>query len=192
MRVTPVAAPSLGELRRWLWPADLTFADSGHHESPLPRPVGIVGESGWVIFHRLQVLLEVPDEVHSGWHRGLIADVDSLNTAWLVEGSDWIQTFDPKHLGRCSHYVVEHWDFVLEVICENLLYAASPVFDLERAIELHSCLADAYFWRALQAEKRGDVTMAREDLQRVLAADGAFFRNSAYEHLRRLGAVQKS
>ncbi|MGV3624610.1 MAG: hypothetical protein ACO1OB_27570 [Archangium sp.] len=52
-------------LTRWLHENDLSLVDSaarGHI-------VGAQHEAGWVVFHGLQVLQLVPEEVHSYWHR---------------------------------------------------------------------------------------------------------------------------
>src|SRR5262245_16902481 len=137
MKSVPVNQPCLGvRAERWLEDKELNFPDSGHDWSAvLPTPTGVVTESSWVVFHRRQVVLSVPDEVHSYWHHEFAGE-RSRPRAWHVESSIWLASFDQKHLSECRHFILDFRDWVVEVICEALFFGEGA-FDLERAIELH-------------------------------------------------------
>src|SRR5262245_15766235 len=94
MRCVPLTeGPDFRErVIRWLRHRDLNFADSGHRWSAgIEIPSGMVSDTSWVVFLRSQVVLVVPDEVHTCWHRGV--GPGSPTHAWLVEDSTWLPTF---------------------------------------------------------------------------------------------------
>lgn len=185
MKCTPIVDVVLGpNIQNWLWPRDLQFPESGHAwGETLEVPAGLITDAGWVVFLRRQVVLVVPDEVHSYWH--VQADAGGFHTlVWHVQQSAWLASFDPRHLTRCMHFVLDLRDHVVEVICEELLFGALP-FELEPAIEKHPALADAYYWRAMQYEKVGDTGRAQSDLARVAASPGAVFQAAAQTRLSR-------
>jgi hypothetical protein len=185
MRVTPIPHIVLGpDIVRWLSLEDLNFPDSGHHWGSLaPTARGLTTDDGWLVFHRCQVALIVPDEVHSGWHhRGSTPDWQVQ--ARQIDDSEWLASFSQQHLTRCQHFVIDLRDNVVEVICEGLLFGPGA-FDLESAIDAYPVLADAYFWRACQRERRGDAG-AIADFERVAESDGASFQSNARDHLTRI------
>jgi hypothetical protein len=175
------------KIERWLWLQDLNFPDSAHHSIP-ESPWGVNADEGWVIFHGRQVVLAVPDEVHSYWHHELEAHQIS-SFAHRIDNSDWLTSFDQRHLSRCQHFVLDFCDFVLEVICEKLLFGPGA-FVLQAAIETHPELSDAYYWRAINRRKRGDQSFI-EDLAKVANADGAFLQEAARELLQQLTPAPK-
>lgn len=187
MKAIRIEQPTVGtRAERWLHAKDLNFSDSGHDwSSGLPTPTGVATESGWVVFQGRQVVVSVPDEVHSYWHHKAAGEYSNPG-AWHVEGSTWLASFDQTHLSECSHFILELRDWVVEVICKDLLFGEGA-FDLERAIERHPPLADAHFWRAQQREKAGNIDGAVADYLRAARAEGAFFRKAARDHLVRLG-----
>jgi hypothetical protein len=189
MNCEPLHQISIGStIRRWLWLNDLNFPDAGHH--PIPETArGLIADDGWVIFHRHQVVLAVPDEVHSYWHHEL--DSHQISSfACRIDESEWLTSFDQRHLSRCQHFVLDFRDYVLEVICEKLLFG-SGAFVLQAAIEMHPELSDAYYWRAINRRKQGDQLFI-EDLSKLANANGAFFQDTARELLQQVSPVQES
>lgn len=177
MRCHPIQQPLIGStIERWLWLRDINFPDSGHQYSFPEVPLGLVTTAGWVIFHRRQLFLAVPDEVHTFWHHEQNQDL-VRSFAFQVEESLWLASFDQRHLSLCHHFVLDFRDDIVEVICEKLLFGAGP-FELEAAITLHPELGDAYYWRAMAREKAGDLRFA-DDLRKVASADGAYFQSTA-------------
>jgi hypothetical protein len=61
-----------------------------------------VADEGWVIFLRRQVVLIVPDEVHTYWHHRA-AMPHSHAGAYRIEDSEWQASFEPRHLTHCGH-----------------------------------------------------------------------------------------
>lgn len=172
---------------RWLRRRDLNFSDAGHHWSEFEVPTGVVTDDGWLVFHRCQIVMAVPDEVHSYWHHQLPGDPLTYGSVWRISESEWLATFDPRHLKNCHHFVIDLEGDVVEVICEALL-GGDGQFNLDQAIALHPRLADAHFWLGTQAERAGDFVRAESHFAKVAASDGAFFRNLAIEHISRLHA----
>ncbi|MGE0792282.1 MAG: hypothetical protein AB7S26_41800 [Sandaracinaceae bacterium] len=128
-----------------------------------------MAESGWVVFHGLQVIQIVPEEVHSYWHLDVAQD-DAAKKACVVRVGDsaWLTGFSLRHLGAHQHFVLTFYDELVEVICRSLLFGRAP-FELERAIEQHPELGYSHFRRALALEKRGDLVGAIASLERYVA-----------------------
>jgi hypothetical protein len=75
------------ELSRWVHEVELHLPNS--ETGFVPDRGSIVGaeyESSWVIFHRLQVMQCVPDEVHTYWH-WKVAEPKEETGVWLIEDS---------------------------------------------------------------------------------------------------------
>ena len=183
----PLHPISIGRnIHRWLWLEDLNFPDSGHHPTP-EMPRGLIADDGWVIFHQRQVVLAVPDEVHSHWHHELDSHQSSYYT-FRINESVWLNSFDQRHLESCQHFILDFRDDVVEVICEKLLFGPGE-FVLQAAIEMHPELSDAYYWRAITRRKCGDHRFV-EDLWRLANANGAFFQETARELLKQVHRTQ--
>jgi hypothetical protein len=180
MKCEPIDHPRIGRtIHRWLWLQDLNFPDSGHYPGP-ETPRGAVAEDGWVVFHRRQLVLAVPDEVHTYWHHQNPV-YDSHPAVWRIQDSDWLASFEQQHLARCQHFILDCRDWVVEVICEELLFGTGE-FDLLAAISVHPELGDAFYWRALKRRQCGDDAYV-EDLAKVAVTSGAFFQDTARELL---------
>jgi hypothetical protein len=174
-------------LRRWLYYEDLQFPEAhpGFQFEPKSIRGGVI-DDGWVIFHGLQVLCIVPEEVHTYWHHEAQASEAETGNIWLVRGSQWLASFAPSHLGRCSHYVMECHDQVIEVICEDLLFGVGS-FERTKAIEQEPRLGDAYYWRAIQREKEGRIEEALADYEAVVRkGQTVVFSEDAKAHIRLL------
>ncbi|MFK7998586.1 MAG: hypothetical protein AB8H86_03275 [Polyangiales bacterium] len=153
-------------LRRWLWSEDLLLPDSSEGFQTLPkRCVGAQSEYGWVVFHGVQVLQSVPEEVHSYWHRAL---TEEGGAAWRVESSTWLASFDQRHLAKCGHYILEFYDHIVEVICEELIIGKGE-FQLTEVLPHEGRLRYAYMRRALSLSKLKRVEEALADFDRYIA-----------------------
>ena len=176
MKAIPVDVPDAfgpggrgPELRRWLHDSDLLFPDSHHGFAPPDGSMrGAQVDDGWVVFHGLQVIQIVPDEVHAYCHLALQSDPESLANVWLVDDSSWLSTFRPRHLSDQNNYIIQFYDDVVEVLCHQLVFGCGT-FDLERAIVAHSQLCYAYFRRAESMRNQGRSQEARADYKRYLA-----------------------
>ncbi len=159
------------ELQSWLHDTDLVFPS--HHKGFGAPPGGIVGarvSGGWVIWHGLQVVKVIPEEVHSYWHGALPATGPKESNVWLIEESDWLGSFNPRHLSECHHFVLEFYDHVVEVVTEALIFGAGR-FRLEEAIAQDGRLGYAHLRRALSLEKEGKLQDAEVEFVAYLATD---------------------
>lgn len=153
-------------LHRWLWFEDLLLPDSSAGFQTLPKSrVGAQSENGWVVFHGVQVVQSVPEEVHSYWHYDL---AKVRGAAWHVESSTWLASFDPRHLADCQHYIVEFYDHVIEVICEELIFGTGT-FNITEMLPDEPRLRYAYMRRAIALKKMGRFEEARADFDRYIA-----------------------
>jgi hypothetical protein len=155
-------------LVRWLTDADMRFPEVGEDYKGLDGSiVGAVSDDHWVIFHRLQVIQIVPDEVHSGWHYEFMDEAHKPGSAWHIINSEWIETFHPRHLADHGHFIIRFYDEVVELICRDLLFGRVP-FDLAPAISAFPELGYAYVDRAFCQEKQGDKEGAIASFERYL------------------------
>jgi hypothetical protein len=156
------------ELVRWLTDEDLRFPDLGDaYGPPNGRIVGALSHGHWVIFHGLQVIQIVPDEVHSAWHYDFMRKPHPLGSAWRIIDSRWRASFDPQHLADHSHFIIRFYDDVVELICRDLLFGPAP-FDLTAAINCQPKLAYSYLQLAVSLEKRGDQPGALANYEKYL------------------------
>ena len=159
------------ELQSWLHDSDLVFPS--HHKgfgAPPGRIVGARVSGGWVVLHGLQVVKVVPEEVHSYWHGSLPTTGAKESNVWLIEESDWLGSFNPRHLSECHHFVLEFYDHVVEVVAEALIFGAGR-FRLEEAIAHDGRLGYAHLRRALSLEKERNFQDAEVEFLAYLATD---------------------
>jgi hypothetical protein len=165
-------------LVRWLRDSDLYLPDTWEDPAPLvgnivgaqyilPHPAP-QGACAWVVFHGLQVLQIVPEEVHSYWHRTDLRRQSHQTGVWRIENSPWMRSFDPRHLIGHEHFVLEWYDELAEVICRELIFG-SGVFDLQAQLAQDGRFAVAYLRRAETAERQGQHADAIANLQRYIA-----------------------
>jgi hypothetical protein len=64
----------------------------------------------------VQVYSMATDEVHANRK----ATGESKAAIYEVINSDWLKTFYPTHLGKCSHYQIMFYDEIYDVICEDI------------------------------------------------------------------------
>jgi hypothetical protein len=156
-------------LQHWLVDSDLLFDDSQTGFAPPCKSItGAQVETGWVVFHGLQVIQIVPEEVHSYWHLEPNRSPQLLSNVWRIENSVWLASFSQRHLGCHQHFIVTFYDELVEVICRDLLFGIG-VFDLERAINNFPQLSYAYLRRAMSREKQGKRLEATSDYERYIA-----------------------
>jgi hypothetical protein len=164
------------ELVRWIHDAELHLSDSQAGFAPLPGSIDGAqylfesdesANESWVIFHRLQVLHIVPEEVHSYWHRDLAGD-DYKNTGvWEVEDSEWRKSFNPRHLENQKHFIIEFYDELIELICGELIFGSGK-FDVEQVVVRDSRFAYTYLRRAMAQENLGNRKKAVEYFQKYI------------------------
>jgi hypothetical protein len=182
--IHPIATPFFQQdgrgpiLSRWLRDSDLFLLDTWDDPAPLVGdivgaeyilpPSAPHGGPAWVVFHGLQVLQIVPEEVHSYWHRSHLPRQSDQVAVWRVEHSLWMAGFDPRHLAGHQHFVLEWYDTVAEVICRELIFG-SGAFDLRVQLAQDGRFAGAYLRHAETAERRGHLAEAITDLQQYIA-----------------------
>lgn len=175
MRAVPLKVPDAFQpggrgpgLQRWLVDSDLSFGNSEAGFAPPNGSIeGVQVPGGWVVFHGLQAIQIVQEEVHSYWHLPL--DLTStLSNVWVIEDSVWLASLKRRHMQGQQHFLVTLYDELIEVICNELLFG-SGVFNLEKAIESFPQLAFAYLRRAMSREAQGNSDEARADYERYIS-----------------------
>ena len=169
-------------LESWLHDGDLLFPDT--NEGFAAPPDGIVGaqvSDAWVVLQGVQVVQVVPEEVHSYWHRGLPSVGPEASNLWRIDDSEWLRTFNPRHLAECQHFVLEFYDELLEVVAEALVVGPGA-FHLEEAIAQDGRLGYAYLRRAMSLKTERRFDEAEASFVEYLATDPP---ESAREYARR-------
>jgi len=175
MKLIPVDVPDAfgpggrgPELQHWLIDVDLLFDSSAAGFAPTQRSIhGAQVHGGWVVFHELQVVQIVSEEVHSYWHLETNGESPSLANVWRVQDSEWLTSFSPRHLQGHNHYIITFYDELAEIICRELLFG-SDVFSLEHAISRFPQLAYAYLRRAMSLEKQMKLDAAASDYEKYI------------------------
>ena len=138
----------------------------------------------WVIFHGLQVLQLVPEEVHSHYHREHCAEATG---AWRVHDSPWLTQFHPRHLADHQHFILEFYDELVEVIALDLIFGAGT-FHIHDHASTDPRFVYAHLRRAQVREKAGDLVGAIEDYgtyARLVSSDDARYPLRCIDSLRR-------
>lgn len=161
-------------LIRWLNYSDMLFpgtfwphAPNGIHgaeygippmltDEPLPSTTISVVDPlecprAWVVFHGLQVIQIVPEEVHSYWHSE-VYEPGTRSGAWEVVDSAWLASFSPRHLTGHKHFVLEFYDDLVEVIARGLIFGRGE-FSIDQVVEKDDRFAYAYLRRAQVREE---------------------------------------
>jgi tetratricopeptide (TPR) repeat protein len=163
-------------LARWIYDTELLLPDSQSGFAPLDGSIEGAqyfsqtddGENeSWIIFHGLQVIQIVPEEVHSYWHLNLIEENHESSGVWEVKESEWIKTFSPRHLGNHKHFIIEFYDELIELICRELIFGGG-VFDIEKVVTKDYRFAYAYLRRAMAQKKSGNNQQAVEYFQKYI------------------------
>ena len=157
-------------LQHWIHDADILFPEpevSGAFAAPSGGIVGAQYDGGWVLFHGLQVIQIVPEEVHAYWHLNFILGDIKQSGVWEIEGSEWIKTFAQRHLAEHKHFIIEFYDELVEVICRTLIFGADR-FDLEKIVATDNRLSYAYLRRADIQRKLGNFDEAVDDYQKYI------------------------
>lgn len=183
MRAIPVQTPHFSfdgrgpTLRRWIHDEDLFLPGSNEGFAPLAGGMcgaiydAFTSDTGpdrcFVVFHGMQVLQIVPEEVHSYWHRQVCSSTGRLGV-FRIEESGWLASFSQRHLDGHAHFVLEWYDDIVEVICRDLVFGRGE-FEIARVLPDEPRLGYAYFRHALAQEKLGHVEAAIESWQRYIA-----------------------
>ena len=95
-------------LTNWLYTQDLRLPGPKKKTDKSPGLIcGAEYGFGWVVFYEMQVIQIVPEEVHSYWHRGYFNEKGDEETGvWLIEDSEWLKSFHPRHLNGYKHFIV--------------------------------------------------------------------------------------
>ena len=80
-----------------------------------------------LLFHRAQVAMFTPEEVHN-YDRDVVKWGPKIDHAAVINlgKSDWLIGIAQRHLDRCSHYRLMFYDEFLDVICENISAGPGP------------------------------------------------------------------
>lgn len=139
-------------LKHWLYDTDFVLPNSPEKAT---RPNIILGADygHWVVFHRMQVIQIVPEEVYG--YKYLDHTQEKGNGAWLVEDSNWLKSFHPRHLANAKHFILIFYDEIVEVICNDLIFGEGP-FDIEAIAAVDGRFAYVYYARSDLARKLGN------------------------------------
>ena len=106
------------ELQRLIWRMNGTALRAAEYRS--------AGESSMrhVVFEGVQVVQITPEEV-----LGAALSPSAEGYAIDLGRSEWLQSFNPHHLGACKHYRLLFYDELLDVICESLSFRPGPYME---------------------------------------------------------------
>jgi len=96
-----------------------------------------------VIFFSLQVIQIVPEEVHSYWRCGYADNSQKSTGVWIINDSEWLASFNPRHLENYNHYLFEFYDEIVEVIIKEPIFGKGT-FKIADVIDQEPRLNDAY------------------------------------------------
>jgi tetratricopeptide (TPR) repeat protein len=164
-------------LVHWIYDADLLLPGSQSSQSSEP-PGDIYGahygyeqELYWIVFHGLQVLQIVPEEVHSYWHLDYWEDFGGPQTGiWEIEDSEWLASFHPRHLKDHKHYIITFYDELVEVICQELIFGEGR-FDIREIVTKDARFNYAYLRYANAQRGLGNLEQAAEYYQKYIDSD---------------------
>ena len=180
MKAIPIQTDSFAfdgrgpSLIRWLYYSDLMFAGTCWPDTPddihgaeygippmsvsvpLPSPtVAVVDpiqcERAWVVFHGLQAIQLVSEEVHSYWHAAEY-ERGTRTGAWEVFDSVWLSNFNSRHITNHKHFLLEFYDEIVEIIARDLIFGRGE-FSIDRVVDEDGRFAYAYLRRAQVREK---------------------------------------
>lgn len=60
-------------------------------------------------------------------HGNIMATRDSQAAILEVLDSDWIKTFQSRHLNKCKHFQIMFYDEIYDVICEDIVPGSGPL-----------------------------------------------------------------
>ena len=66
---------------------------------------------------KVEVFALASEEVHGN----ILAIAESQAAIFEVLDSNWIKTFQPRHLSKCKHFQIMFYDEIYEVICEDIV-----------------------------------------------------------------------
>ena len=73
-----------------------------------------------LLFTKPQVFMFTPEEV-ANCQKSQVDWSKVGNAAIVLLGkSEWLQSFDQMHLGRCDHYLIMFYDEFLDIICVGI------------------------------------------------------------------------
>ncbi|MEN6306522.1 MAG: DUF4372 domain-containing protein [Anaerohalosphaeraceae bacterium] len=62
-------------------------------------------------------------------HGEILATRNSNAAIFKVIDSPWIEKFNPRHLGECSHYQIMFYDEIYDVICKDIKMGRGRIID---------------------------------------------------------------
>ena len=66
---------------------------------------------------KVEVFALASEEVHGN----ILASAESQAAIFEVLDSNWIKTFQPRHLSKCKHFQIMFYDEIYDVICEDIV-----------------------------------------------------------------------
>jgi hypothetical protein len=161
-------------LDHWIYDRDLLLPDTplAQFKEPAGDIVGAQFGYTWVVFHGLQVIQIVPEEVHSYWHLAYRQQESDSSCVWEIEDSQWLASFYPRHLqGKgYKHYIIVFNDELVEVICRDLIFGEG-LFDINVVVANDARFNYAYFRYAEVQEEIGNLQAAAEYYQKYIESD---------------------
>ena len=83
------------------------------------------------------------------------ADKSQKSTGvWIINNSEWLASFNPRHLENYNHYLFEFYDEIVEVIIKEPIFG-KETFDIVDVIDQEPRLNDAYIRKAESMEEQG-------------------------------------
>lgn len=158
------------ELARWITDEDLRFpAIDGSYSSAKGSVNGALTHDYWVLFFQVQVVQIIPDEVHSEWHYDFM-DGFERGCAWEILDSEWLKSFHPRHLHGFSHFLIQFYDEVIEVICKDVVFGRTP-FSLTNVIKEYPKFCMPYLKLAKHYMQAGEVNLAIKNFEKCLSLE---------------------
>lgn len=60
-------------------------------------------------------------------HGAILASSSSKAAIFQIDPSNWLKSFNPRHLDDCHHYQVMFYDEIFDVICREVIAGNGPL-----------------------------------------------------------------
>ena len=54
-------------------------------------------------------------------HGNILASGESKAAIFEVIDSEWLKSYNPRHLRKCKHYQIMFYDEIYDIICEDII-----------------------------------------------------------------------
>lgn len=88
-----------------------------------PNDVYVPENLKHVILHNVEAFCMSSDEVHGN----IVANGNTNAAIHEIIDSNWMATFNQRHLSNCKHYQIMFYDEIYDVVCEGLLFGSGKI-----------------------------------------------------------------